>query len=126
MEMWALRSGIKVQRYDPGRFYHNWHCENDGDPAVVTRHLVYMTYLNDIEEGGGTEFFHQSLQIKPEKGLTLIWPADWTHTHRGICAPNEYKYIITGWFVFNHTKAYHEGAYILKSADIDRVNRNIP
>ena len=36
----------------------------------------------------------------PRKGLTLIWPADWTHLHRGVVSPSEEKYIITGWFDF--------------------------
>jgi hypothetical protein len=56
-----------------------------------------MTYLNDVEIGGETEFFHQKLKIRPEKGLTLIWPADWTFTHIGITSPEE-KFIVTGWF----------------------------
>ena len=64
------------------------------------RHLVWMTYLNDVEEGGETEFYYQKLKVKPRKGLTLIWPVDWTHTHRGIVAPKEEKMILTGWFSF--------------------------
>jgi hypothetical protein len=59
-----------------------------------------MTYLNDVHDAGGTEFFHQKLTVLPRKGLTLIWPADWTHTHRGIVSPTEEKYVITGWFDF--------------------------
>ena len=57
-----------------------------------------MTYLNDVEKGGGTEWIHQKLKVKPEKGKTVIWPAEWTHTHRGIVAPKETKYIATGWY----------------------------
>jgi len=31
------------------------------------------------------------------KGLSVVWPSDFTHTHRGIIS-NEYeKYIVTGW-----------------------------
>jgi hypothetical protein len=41
-----------------------------------------MTYLNAVEDGGGTEFFHQNLVVQPRKGLTLVWPADWTFMHR--------------------------------------------
>ena len=60
-----------------------------------------MTYLNDVTDGGETEFFHQNLKITPEKGLTLIWGADWTFTHRGIPSPSQEKYIATGWFSFS-------------------------
>jgi len=34
------------------------------------------------------------------QGNTLIWPADFTHPHKGIVAPKETKYIITGWYNF--------------------------
>tara|TARA_R100001126_G_C4857415_1_gene165428 strand:- start:56 stop:694 length:639 start_codon:yes stop_codon:yes gene_type:complete len=88
---------LNIQKYPIGGGYHAWHAEREGHNF---RHLVWMTYLNDIKEGGETEFYYQKLKVKPRKGLTLIWPVDWTHTHRGIMAPNEEKMIITGWFSF--------------------------
>ena len=102
LRAWGLCSQIKIQRYQPGKYYSSWHCEMDGSDSRGwgQRHLVYMTYLNDISDGGGTEFFHQNLQVKPEKGLTLIWPADWTHYHRGIVSNTEEKFIISGWWNF--------------------------
>ena len=42
----------------------------------------------------------KKIKVKPEKGLTLIWPADWTFTHRGIPSPQE-QYIVTGWLSFD-------------------------
>ena len=42
-----------------------------------SRHLVFMTYLNDVSDAGGTEFYHQGLVVQPVKGLTLLWPSDW-------------------------------------------------
>ena len=57
-----------------------------------------MTYLNNVKSGGETEWFYQNLKVKPQKGLTVIWPAIWTHTHRGLPAPKELKYICTGWY----------------------------
>ena len=93
---------IKFQKYFPNKSYHRLHCENDGSstsPEIIMRHLVFMTYLNDIEQGGETEFPQHNFKCRPEKGLTLIWPAHWTHMHRGISAPNETKYILTGWFL---------------------------
>ena len=94
----------KIQYYKPNNFYSELHCENtggndNGKENEVFRHLVFMTYLNDIEEGGETEFYHQNIKIKPEKGLTLIWPTIWTHVHRGCHTPEE-KFIITGWYEF--------------------------
>jgi len=99
---WGLYPLIKLQRYSPGHYYAEWHCENGGNMHGdnLLRHLVFMTYLTDCEVGGGTEFLYQDLQVQPQKGLTLIWPADWTHHHRGIPAPTATKLIVTGWFTF--------------------------
>ena len=95
---WSIVQGINVQHYQPGGAFHAWHTErSNANGFEVSRHLVFMTYLNTVDDAGETEFFHQKLKIKPEKGLTIIWPADWTFTHRGIPSPNEEKYIVTGW-----------------------------
>jgi prolyl 4-hydroxylase len=96
---WKIVEGSNIQYYKPGAGFKAWHCER-GSAAmpITTRHLAWMTYLNDVNDGGGTEFFHQKLTIQAKKGLTVIWPADWTYTHRGVISPTQEKYIITGWF----------------------------
>lgn len=90
---------VSVQRYLPGQGYKAWHCER-GSPTYPfsARHLVFMTYLNDVFDEGGTEWIYQNLKTKARKAHTVIWPADWTHTHRGIVSPTQEKWIITGWF----------------------------
>jgi prolyl 4-hydroxylase len=98
-----MKESIKIQRYLPGQGYPSWHCERDGGGGAITssRHLVFITYLNDLHnEGGETEFLHQKLKVRPEKGLTLIWPTDWTFVHRGVVSESETKYIVTGWYNF--------------------------
>jgi hypothetical protein len=93
--------GINLQYYPPKGGYHKWHTERFlATYPNATRHLVFMTYLNDVIDQGETEFFHQKLKIKPEKGLTVIWPADWTFTHRGVASPTQEKFIATGWYNF--------------------------
>jgi hypothetical protein len=98
---WKCIELINIQHYAPEGGYFTWHTErtNAQLPASV-RHLVFMTYLNDVTDGGETEFYYQNLKVQPQKGKTLIWPADWTHTHRGITSATQDKYIITGWFSF--------------------------
>ena len=88
-----------VQKYLKGGGYHKWHCERSSN-TNYSRHLTYMTYLNDVSDAGETEFLHQKLKVKPKKGLTLIWPCDWTFFHRGIPSPTQVKYIATGWYCF--------------------------
>lgn len=89
----------QVQFYPPNGGYKLWHMERSGlDWPIATRYLVYMTYLNTVEDGGGTEFYYQGVKTKAEKGLTLLWPTDWPWTHRGEVSPTENKYVVTGWF----------------------------
>lgn len=90
---------LLVQKYPKGGAYHSWHSERS-TLVHLTRHLAFMTYLNDVSDGGETEFLYQKLKIRPRKGLTLIWPTDWTHMHRGIPSPTQEKYIVTGWYCF--------------------------
>ena len=88
--------GIKLQRTKVGEGYHVWHHEV-GSLGDTRRLFTFIVYLNDIEEGGETEFLYQHLRVKPEKGTVVIWPAGFTHTHRGnppLCGT---KYIMTGW-----------------------------
>ena len=88
-----------IQYYPPNGGYKVWHCERScNNFKLINRYLVYMTYLNTVTDGGETEFFWQKIKFKPEKGLSLIWPSDFTHTHRGIPSPSQKKYIVTGWF----------------------------
>jgi len=96
---WGLIQPFNIQYYKPGGGFYGWHTERSSTiMPLVTRHLAFMTYLNDVTDQGETEFFHQKIRVKPEKGLTLIWPVDWTLTHRGIPSPSQEKYITTGWF----------------------------
>ena len=94
--------GNNLQYYEPGGGYKVWHNERDefgsSHDLICSRGLVYMTFLNTVTDGGGTEFYWQNLKINAVKGLTLIWPTDFTHTHRGIVSPTQEKYIATGWY----------------------------
>ena len=74
--------------------------ENDGNGKCNDRHLVFMTYLNDVENGGTEFYYYPDLNIQARKGLTLIWPAGWTHTHKGVISNVEEKTIVTGWYSF--------------------------
>jgi len=109
----GIREIVKVQRYLPNQGFKIWHSEKG--PNTHDRYLVYMTFLNDVTDDGEIEFFYQKIKIKPKKGLTLIWPADWTHTHRGIVSKTEKKYIVTGWF-----------NYMLPNINIDNIIEEKP
>jgi hypothetical protein len=88
----------KVQRTLPGQGYHIWHCEQNGTKTHDRdRFLAWSVFLNDVEEGGETEFLHQHLRFKPKAGTALVFPAYFTHLHRGNPPLSGEKYIATGW-----------------------------
>jgi hypothetical protein len=98
---WGIEQPINIQHYTPTGGFKVWHSERTAGLAPYNkRHLVFMTYLNDVTDAGETEFYYQNIKIKPEKGLTLIWPTDWTFTHRGVPSDTQEKYITTGWYDF--------------------------
>jgi prolyl 4-hydroxylase len=88
-----------IQHYRPGGGFKMPHFERSGH-ATATRMLVWMTYLKDVTDGGGTHFVYQKHTFEAKKGRTLIWPSDFTHTHVGVVSPTQHKYIITGWMNF--------------------------
>ena len=92
----AFKENWNIQHYKPNEGFFGWHCERTFY-ASHQRALVFMTYLNDVTDGGETEFYWQKVKTKPIKGKTVIWPTDFTHLHRGIPSPTQHKYIATGW-----------------------------
>ena len=97
---WGIIDDVNIQYYKPGAGFHAWHTERcQAHYPSVSRHLVFMTYLNDVTDGGETEWYHQKIKVRPQKGLTIVWNSDWTFTHRGLVS-SEDKYIVTGWFNF--------------------------
>jgi hypothetical protein len=95
---------VKLQRTPPRGGYHVWHCEAE-DRDSMERVLTWMIYLNDIPEGEGeTEFLWQGIRVKPKAGTCVIWPAQFTHPHRGNPVYSCDKYIATGWYTYTDYK----------------------
>jgi hypothetical protein len=90
---------FKVQKTNIGQGYHLWHAE-DSSRDICGRILAWTLYLNDVEEGGETEFLYYPKRVKPKTGTFVIWPAGLTHTHRGNPPLTNTKYIVTGWIEF--------------------------
>jgi len=88
---------FKIHKVRKSEGFHQWHYEKS-DSAHLERLMAYMTYLEVPKKGGETEFLHQSLRIDPVVGRTLIWPAGFTHMHRGNPPLDGEKMYITGWF----------------------------
>lgn len=94
---------MKMQRTTPGGGYHIWHGEQ-GNGTFANRVLVYMLYLNTLplESAGETEFLYQKKRYSPIENRMLVWPAAFTHAHRGNTVFGEQsKYIVTGCFYYD-------------------------
>ena len=91
-------SYFKIHQVEKGQGYHAFHTEQN--PKDAGRILAYMTYIQEPEEGGETEFLYQSKRIDPKIGKTLIWPAQFTHPHRGNPVLSGVKTYVTGWYEY--------------------------
>ena len=106
-EQWPFLNTIKgmeigtfnLQKYSPGGHFSAVHTER-ACSSTMHRVLAFMTYLNDVEEGGETSFHYYGINVQPKKGKTIIWPAEWTHAHSGGIVKQGCKYIVTGWIQF--------------------------
>ena len=99
LALWSVSPVYKIQKYLPSEGYFVLHCESayHGDPRV----LAWMIYLNTVTDDGYTEFPHQGKKFQPNAGDVLIWPAFFTHPHRGITSQSQTKYIVTGWYDYD-------------------------
>ncbi len=90
--------GYNLQRYKEGEYYH-WHVDSDNE-ALASRQLVALWSLNDVEEGGETDFIFQQASVTPKKGTLMLFPPFWTHEHRAGVIKKGVKYIATTWITF--------------------------
>ncbi len=99
---------INIQKYEKGSGgYHHWHSEvfpRGQDCEALHRVLLFMFYLNTVEDGGETEFYHQGRKVSPQQGRMVIAPAGFTHTHKGHVPQSDDKYIITSWVMFQRAE----------------------
>jgi hypothetical protein len=96
IEQELISFDFKIHRVKPACGYHTWHHEHSYfTPRVV---LAWMIILEAPESGGETEFLFQSMKIEPRVGQLTIWPAGFTHKHRGNPPLEGQKTYMTGWF----------------------------
>ena len=96
VKKWGLDEEFTLKKFEgEDEGYKVWHTEHSIN--YPNRILVWMFYLNDAHSG--TEFFHHP-NIESKKGRLVIWPAGWTHYHKGVTPNKGIKYIISGWYSF--------------------------
>ena len=108
---WGERA--QGQRYHPGQQYKghwDWFSTDSGyweteKKRGGQRSWTAMAYLNNVEEGGETEFTELGISIEPQQGALLIWNnahPDGTPNKNTIHAAKPVekgvKYVVTKWF----------------------------
>ncbi len=104
---------VQGQRYLPGQEFKNhfdWFHPNSSYWAAENkrggqRSYTAMVFLNEVEEGGTTDFPSLGLSITPKPGVLLAWnnataqgaPNEWV-LHAGMPVIRGVKYIITKWY----------------------------
>ena len=97
IDPWSVYEQYNIQKYDPGDAYHGLHCENMND-ATLHRVMAWMIYLNTVTDEGGTYFDSYDKTLEAKEGRLVIWPAHFTHQHKGVISKTQTKYIATGWY----------------------------
>ena len=122
---WGFFETYKLQKYKPNEGYFDLHAEVTGGEetqgSAANRMLVWMIYLNDVTEGGYTIWPIQERTIAPRCGDIVIWPAFWTHPHRGITSKTQTKYILTGWWEYKKLTPKEEEDV---QEEIDRIKED--
>ena len=104
-ELFTMDCLIQKSNADTFDQYSRWHAEA-GELMNCDRAMAWMIYLNDDFEGGETEFKFQKHREIPEAGKLVIWPASFTHTHRGGMITDGMKYIATGWIHYGGSRSF--------------------
>lgn len=85
-------SGFQIQKYLPGEQY-NWHQDFKVDSFSRVRMVTTIFYLNEVDEGGETEFIDGTV-VTPSIGRVVCFPSTWTCLHRGKPPIKGVKYIV--------------------------------
>jgi prolyl 4-hydroxylase len=66
---------LQLLQYNVGQFYlsHHDYIPFHIDRQMGVRILTIFLYLNDVEEGGGTNFPLLNITVTPKKGRAVIW-----------------------------------------------------
>jgi prolyl 4-hydroxylase len=100
---------LQLLRYETGQKYQThhdyipYHAKRQGGPRILT---VYL-YLNDVAEGGGTNFDKLDITVMPKRGRVLLWPSTLDEypdqkeertTHQALPVESGSKFGANSWF----------------------------
>lgn len=83
---------FRIKKYNQGKQQFRLHTDN-----AANRILAFFVYLNDVEEGGETNFPIHRAKITPEQGSAVVFPTTWEYLHEGKTPISSDKYILSGY-----------------------------
>lgn len=86
---------VNVNRYYPGEQYH---VHSDAGPGH-NREISALVYLNDVAEGGQTEFVNHGFSVFPKAGRLVIFPSNYAYAHAAHPPVSGVKYSAAFWTV---------------------------
>lgn len=94
-----LIEDLRIKRYRAGAD-EQFQPHFDSIDAVANRYLVFLWYLNDVAEGGETEFCDLGLKVEARAGRLLMFPPYWLFQHAGLPPRSNDKYILSTYLLF--------------------------
>ena len=92
-------SELIIKRYRPDA-NEAFQLHFDALGLVANRYLVFLWYLNDVAEGGETEFPALNVSVEPKAGRLVMFPPYWMYQHQGKAPRSGDKYIFSSYFLF--------------------------
>ena len=84
---------VNVNRYYPGEYYRPHADDGPGHNRVISA----LVYLNNVEQGGGTEFIHHDVTVHPKAGRLVIFPSNYAYAHAAHPPVSGVKYSAAFW-----------------------------
>ena len=92
-------SELIIKRYRAGT-EDNFQPHFDSLGPVCNRYMVFLWYLNDVEEGGETSFLDIGVDMRPKTGRLVMFPPYWMFQHAARPPISNDKYILSSYFLF--------------------------
>lgn len=90
---------LRIKRYRAGHD-EGFQPHFDAADEKCKRFMVFLWYLNDVQEGGQTEFCDLGMKVDARTGRLLMFPPFWMFQHAGLRPISNDKYIVSTYMLF--------------------------
>ena len=85
------------------------------------RYLSFMWYLNDVIDGGETEFTELDFKIQPKAGALMMFPPIWMFPHKGHLLNSGKKYLLSTYLLYPEA-AVNDKRSSIRDGDIKNID----